>query len=115
MAMYVPLFAAVNAQYQKAQNVDHPRILALDEAFAGVDDKNIESIFQLMQKMGFEFSNSLGLLQIGEKFKYFRTVSARKFRDGDCDFLSLERMREAFRGTVIQIRTGEKTMEFVLK
>ena len=31
--MYVPLFAAVNAQYQKAQNVDHPRILALDEAF----------------------------------------------------------------------------------
>ena len=57
----------------------------------------------------------MGLLQIGEKFKYFRTVSARKFRDGDCDFLSLERMREAFRGTVIQIRTGEKTMEFVLK
>ena len=55
MAMYVPLFAAVNAQYQKAQNVDHPRILALDEAFAGVDDKNIESIFQLMQKMGFDY------------------------------------------------------------
>ena len=25
-------------------------------------------------------------------------------------FLSLERMREAFRGTVIQIRTGEKMM-----
>ena len=33
MAMYVPLFAAVNAQYKKAEQEDHPRIIALDEAF----------------------------------------------------------------------------------
>ena len=37
MAMYVPLFAAVNAQYKKAEQKDHPRMIALDEAFAGVD------------------------------------------------------------------------------
>lgn len=55
MAMYVPLFAAVNAQYKKAQNQDHPRIIALDEAFAGVDDKNISSMFELVQKLDFDY------------------------------------------------------------
>lgn len=55
MAMYVPLFAAVNAQYKKAENTDHPRIIALDEAFAGVDDKNISSMFELVQKMDFDY------------------------------------------------------------
>lgn len=55
MAMYVPLFAAVNAQYQKAENKDHPRMIALDEAFAGVDDKNISSMFELVQKLDFDY------------------------------------------------------------
>lgn len=55
MAMYVPLFAAVNAQYKKADNEEHPRIIALDEAFAGVDDKNINSMFALVHKMDFDY------------------------------------------------------------
>ncbi len=55
MAMYVPLFAAVNAQYQKAENEDHPRMVALDEAFAGVDDKNISSMFELVHKLDFDY------------------------------------------------------------
>ncbi len=55
MAMYVPLFAAVNAQYQKAGAADHPRIIALDEAFAGVDDKNISSMFELVEKLDFDY------------------------------------------------------------
>ncbi len=55
MAMYVPLFAAVNAQYQKAENEDHPRMVALDEAFAGVDDKNISSMFELVEKLDFDY------------------------------------------------------------
>ena len=55
MAMYVPLFAAVNAQYQKAENEDHPRMIALDEAFAGVDDKNISSMFELVHKLDFDY------------------------------------------------------------
>ena len=53
--MYVPLFAAVNAQYKKAENKDHPRMIALDEAFAGVDDKNISSMFALVQKLDFDY------------------------------------------------------------
>ncbi len=55
MAMYVPLFAAVNAQYKKAELEDHPRIIALDEAFAGVDDKNIRIMFDLVRKMDFDY------------------------------------------------------------
>lgn len=55
MAMYVPLFAAVNAQYKKAENRDHPRMIALDEAFAGVDDKNISSMFRLVEDMDFDY------------------------------------------------------------
>ena len=55
MAMYVPLFAAVNAQYKKAEREGHPRMIALDEAFAGVDDKNISSMFELVQKLDFDY------------------------------------------------------------
>jgi TIGR02680 family protein len=55
MAMYVPLFAAVNAQYKKTEKKDHPRMIALDEAFAGVDDKNINSMFELVQKLEFDY------------------------------------------------------------
>ena len=55
MAMYVPLFGAVNAQYKKAANKDHPRIIALDEAFAGVDDRNIKSMFELVHKLDFDY------------------------------------------------------------
>jgi hypothetical protein len=55
MAMYVPLFAAVNAQYLKSDNKEHPRIIALDEAFAGVDDKNISSMFDLVQQLDFDY------------------------------------------------------------
>lgn len=55
MAMYIPLFAAVNAQYQKAEKNDHPRMIALDEAFAGVDDKNISSMFELVHILDFDY------------------------------------------------------------
>lgn len=55
MAMYVPLFAAVNAQYKKSENPDHPRMIAMDEAFAGVDDKNISSMFELVEKLDFDY------------------------------------------------------------
>lgn len=55
MAMYVPLFAAVNAQYQKSSREDFPRIIALDEAFAGVDDKNISSMFQLVETLDLDY------------------------------------------------------------
>ncbi|PRY10233.1 SbcC/MukB-like Walker B domain-containing protein [Kineococcus rhizosphaerae] len=38
LAASVPLFAAASAHYRSAGNPDAPRIITLDEAFAGVDD-----------------------------------------------------------------------------
>lgn len=54
MAMYVPLFSAVSARYSSAEK-DCPRIISLDEAFAGVDSKNIRDMFKLLRelKLGF--------------------------------------------------------------
>ncbi|MCM1233764.1 MAG: TIGR02680 family protein [Ruminococcus flavefaciens] len=54
MAMYVPLFAAVSAQYLKGGE-SCPRLLALDEAFAGVDDQNISAMFELMGILSFDY------------------------------------------------------------
>ncbi len=73
MAMYVPLFAAVNAQYKKADKKDHPRMVALDEAFAGVDDKNISSMFELVHKLDFDYiMNSQALWGCFETVKGLR-------------------------------------------
>lgn len=54
MAMYVPLFAAVSAQYAKG-SAACPKLLALDEAFAGVDDQNIGAMFELMGTLDFDY------------------------------------------------------------
>lgn len=54
MAMYVPLFASVSAQYQKGGECC-PMLLALDEAFAGVDDKNINAMFELVDVLNFDY------------------------------------------------------------
>lgn len=54
MAMYVPLFSAVVAKYQGA-NDDAPKLISLDEAFAGVDETNIRDMFKLMIGLDFQF------------------------------------------------------------
>ena len=54
MAMYIPLFAALSAQYIAAEK-DAPRLMALDEAFAGVDETNIESMFSLVEQLDMDY------------------------------------------------------------
>ena len=54
MAMYVPLFSAVVAKYQGGRD-DAPRLISLDEAFAGVDNRNIRDMFRLMTEFRFDF------------------------------------------------------------
>ena len=54
MAMYVPLFSAVAAKYEGARS-DAPRMISLDEAFAGVDEMNIKDMFRLMVEFEFDF------------------------------------------------------------
>ncbi|SHK52891.1 TIGR02680 family protein [Paramaledivibacter caminithermalis] len=54
MAMYVPLFSAVYAKYEGARK-DCPRIISLDEAFAGVDENNIRDMFRLLNELELNF------------------------------------------------------------
>lgn len=54
LSLYIPLFAAVAAQYEKA-GATAPKIIALDEAFAGVDESNISEMFALMEKLQFGY------------------------------------------------------------
>ncbi len=54
MAMYVPLFSAVAAKYAGAR-YDAPKLISLDEAFAGVDETNIRDMFRLMVEFEFNF------------------------------------------------------------
>jgi len=50
MAMYIPLFSAAYSRYSDA-HPDAPRIITLDEAFAGVDENNIRDMFDLLEKL----------------------------------------------------------------
>jgi uncharacterized protein (TIGR02680 family) len=54
MAMYIPLFCAAYSRYLEARK-DAPFIISLDEAFAGVDENNIRDMFDLVEKLGFNY------------------------------------------------------------
>lgn len=54
MAMYVPLFSAVFARYEGARK-DCLRLISLDEAFAGVDEKNIRDMFRLLNDLNLDY------------------------------------------------------------
>ncbi|TDW16534.1 uncharacterized protein (TIGR02680 family) [Breznakia blatticola] len=54
ISMYIPLFSAVAAKFSSGK-ADAPSMIALDEAFAGVDDNNIESMFELIEKFNFDY------------------------------------------------------------
>lgn len=53
-SMYVPLFAAVYAKLLSA-NDKALRIIALDEAFAGVDEKNIRELFDILTQLDLDY------------------------------------------------------------
>ncbi len=54
MAMYVPLFSSVYARYDGARK-DCPRVISLDEAFAGVDENNIRDMFRLVDELKLDY------------------------------------------------------------
>lgn len=54
MAMYAPLFSAAYSRYQEAAP-DAPRLITLDEAFAGVDEQNMRDMFRLVESMHFNY------------------------------------------------------------
>ena len=54
MAMYVPFCFLQSLRNMQVPD-QMPRLISLDEAFAGVDETNIRDMFRLMVEFGFNF------------------------------------------------------------
>ena len=54
ITMYLPLFAAVYSRYLDAEKFC-PRMITLDEAFAGIDEQNIADLFEVCEQLGFNY------------------------------------------------------------
>lgn len=52
--MYLPLFAATYSRYEDAGE-QCPRVITLDEAFAGIDDQNIAELFKACEQLNFNY------------------------------------------------------------
>lgn len=52
--MYIPLFASMYAKMDSATQTA-PRLIALDEAFAGVDDANIGEMFSILSSFNLDY------------------------------------------------------------
>lgn len=91
MAMYIPLFAAVCSRYSDA-NPEAPQIVCLDEAFAGVDEKNMRDMFGLLTEMGFDYMMTSQIL-----WGCYDTVPSLAIyhidRPDDIDFITLTHYR----------------------
>ncbi|MCL2338312.1 MAG: TIGR02680 family protein [Firmicutes bacterium] len=61
LSMYIPLFAAANSRYNESRP-EAPRIICLDEAFAGVDEENMRDMFELLTHLGFDYMMTSQLL-----------------------------------------------------
>lgn len=54
MSMYIPLFSAIYARYKNARP-NCPRVISMDEAFAGVDENNIRDMFRLLKQLDLQY------------------------------------------------------------
>lgn len=89
IVIHIPLFAALNSKYQGAR-IDCPRIIALDDAFLGVDDNNIKDLFRFLGELRLDyFLNSYAL------YGDYNTVDSLSIYDfsknPDEDFVTLVR------------------------
>lgn len=81
LSIYIPLLAAASAQYKKADETA-PRIIALDEAFAGVDEKNISGMFEMIEKLDFDYiMNSQSLWGDYETVKSLRIAELQNIKE----------------------------------
>jgi uncharacterized protein (TIGR02680 family) len=89
MAMYIPLFSAAYSRYMEADSLA-PRIISLDEAFAGVDENNIRDMFMLVEQLGFNYiMNSQALW--GDYDTVSRLAICELIRPKNADFVSVAR------------------------
>lgn len=54
IAMYIPLFSSIYAKLNSALKTA-PHVIALDEAFAGVDDENIKDAFRILDRLDIDY------------------------------------------------------------
>ncbi|UYZ14100.1 TIGR02680 family protein [Brevibacillus sp. WF146] len=91
MSMYIPLFAATYSRYADA-SPEAPKIISLDEAFAGVDEENIRDLFKLLTEMDFDYMMTSQVL-----WGCYDTVPSLSvveiYRPNDADFVTLFRYR----------------------
>ena len=87
MSMYVPLFSAVVAKYNAARK-EAPRLISLDEAFAGVDATNINDTFRLMVDFNFSFIINSQILW-GDYETVPRLAIYQLIRDGNAKFVTV--------------------------
>ena len=100
MAMYVPLFSAVNARYESAGK-ESARIISLDEAFAGVDEQNIRDMFRLLNDLDLSYIINSQILW-GDYDTVDSVAISELIRPDNVDFV-----------TVLRYHWNGKTMELV--
>ncbi|MBT2759298.1 TIGR02680 family protein [Mesobacillus foraminis] len=54
LALYIPILAAICSCYEEA-GADSPRVISLDEAWAGVDESNINEMYKLLTELKLDF------------------------------------------------------------
>lgn len=91
MAMYVPLFSAVYARYEGGRS-DSPRIISLDEAFAGVDEKNIRDMFRLLNELDLTYIINSQILW-GDYDTVPSLAISELIRPDNADFVTVLRYR----------------------
>ncbi len=89
MAMYVPLFSAVNARYEGADK-ESARVLSLDEAFAGVDEQNIRDMFRLLNDLDLSYVINSQILW-GDYETVDSLAIAELIRPDNADFVTVLR------------------------
>ena len=105
MAMYVPLFSAVYARYESARP-DAPRLISLDEAFAGVDENNIRDMFRLLEELELNYVMNSQILW-GDYDTVPALAICELVRPNNADFVSVIRYR--WNGRIRELVTGELT------
>lgn len=87
LSMYIPLFAATYSRYNDCRP-EAPKIISLDEAFAGVDDENMRDMFSLLTQLDFDYMMTSQVL-----WGCYDTVPKLSvyeiYRPKDADFVTL--------------------------
>lgn len=82
LAMFIPILSAVSARYDSAVP-EAPRLVGIDEAFAGVDEQNVREMFRFLVQLNFSWvMTSEKLWGVGETLPACSTYELVKGESG---------------------------------